>query len=328
LASGLPLQIASDPNRFAFSATLCPTLTLIFLLFGCASQKPSPEPPAAVRVAQGTTERAARLSQMQSWPAAAREWQTATDQYHLLNDRTNEAVALHNLAQAKRELGEPRESRNLLERAAAINEELKRDREWWRNQTALLQVDAQLNQAEALGSRFEKLLPRAKEIIDSEVHGLFVNELGLWQQSRSQFVEAQSSFQQAEQLFQSAGIDYGVAVATANRAHLCERQKNFAAAVEIWRTALRRFEKLGDARGIAEALAGEGRSLLESSGNLTTSEELLRRAAQSYRTLKRSNELAETLGTLEACLAAQHKDAEATAIRAELQQLQPRNFNP
>ena len=302
---------------FLFSLCVC-------FLLGCASAKPPPEPPVALRWAQRAAEQAAKLSQQQNWPGAAQAWQTTADQFHLLHDRANEAVALHNLAQAKREVGKPEEARTLLEQAAKLNEELSRGREWWRNQIALLQAEAQLSDTAALEARFQKLRPRAREISDAAIQGLFLNELGLWQQSQRQFDEAEAALKQAEQRFQSAKDDYGVAVVTANRAQLYESQKNFAAALDTWRVALARFEKLTDARGIAAALAGQGRTLMASSGDWEGSETLLRRAAQSYRVLNQPQRLADTLRALEACLAAQHKEAEAAEVRAEWERLQSR----
>ena len=311
-------------QRYGYFRNTLLVSIVITLLPGCASTKPPPEPPFTVSMAQRATDKAAKLSQAQNWSAAAREWQTAADQYHLLNDQAHEAVALHNLAQAKRELGKLEEARQLFAQAAKINEELKHDREEWRNQVALLQVEAQLDQRDVLSAKFEKLLPRAGEISDPAIHGLFLNELGLWQQNRHEFGAAQTALKQAEQQFQSAKDDYGVAVVTANRARLCEQQKDFAAALDAWRLALARFEKLADGRGIAAALAGEGRSLLASSGDLGAAEKLLRRAVESYRRLKRADELADTLQALEMCLAAQHRDTEAAEVRKELDQLPSR----
>lgn len=297
---------------------------LVCFLLGCASAKPPPERPVALRPAQRATEQAAKLAQQQNWPAAAREWQKAADQFHLLNDRANEAVALHNLAQATRELGKRDDARKLLEAAAHLNEALSRGGEWWRNQLALLQLEAQLDQADALRARLEQLRPRANEIVDPATQGLFLNELGLSQQSQRQFGEAETSLKKAEQFFQSAKDEYGVAVVTANRAQLYEQQKNFAPALDAWQSALARFEKLADARGIAAASAGLGRTLMASSGDWEASEKMLRRAARSYRVLNQAEEWADTLRALEACLAAQHKDAEVAGVRAELERIQSR----
>ena len=80
----------------------------------------------------------------------------------LLLHEAGEAVALHNLAQARRELGSEDEARLQLESASAINQRLGRTNEWWRNQIALLQIESHL--PETLPSRFATLLPKVLQL--------------------------------------------------------------------------------------------------------------------------------------------------------------------
>src|SRR5882762_6427105 len=102
--------------------------------FGCSSAKPPKTIPAPVATADRSASQATKLSSAGNWQAAAGQWQTALDRYRLLNDRTNEAIALHNLAEARQQIGDLTNAHNLLESAAAINSSLKLDDPWWRDQ--------------------------------------------------------------------------------------------------------------------------------------------------------------------------------------------------
>jgi tetratricopeptide (TPR) repeat protein len=268
-------------------------------------------------VANRTASQAVELSQRQNWPAAAREWKLAVDRFALLNDRAGEAVALHNLGQAQIQLGSLDQAHNHLEQAASLNDKLGRKEEWWRNQIALLQLEARLQKTNALEMRFEKLTPMAGELRNRSLQGLFLNELALWQQTRGDSEKAAETFQRAGEHFQAANDPLGVAAVLANRAQLYERQQNYAAAIEAWRTALSKFESQADARGITRCLAGLGRSLLAAEKDLSAAEELLRRAARNYRTLNSPKELSATVEFLKKCLMAQGKSEEADRLRSD-----------
>lgn len=296
-------------------------LVLSLMFAGCSSRKPPPPVPVAMNVAQRTAAQATKLSESQNWGAAAREWQLAADRYAALNDRAGEAVALHNLAQVRKELGALDEAHKILEQAAKLNEDPAHANEWWRNQIALLQVEALSKQTEALKSRFEKLTPMAARLADSSLRGLFLNELGLWQQSEGDLEKASETFRQAEQNFRAARDELGMATVLANQARLAQQRQNYSEAIIAWRAALTKFEKLGDVRGIARALAGEGRARL-SEKDLPAAEALLRRASRNYRTMRAKEELESTLNALVECLVAQDKKSEAESVRAELVALQ------
>ncbi|MBI5396067.1 MAG: hypothetical protein HZA91_12290 [Verrucomicrobia bacterium] len=262
-----------------------------------------------------------KLSASENWSAAAREWQRAVERHRLLNDRAGEAIALHNLAHAQRELGDLAAARDLLEQAAAINDALGRKEEWWRNQIALLQTESQAKQSAALDARFEQLAASPPPPSQPELQGLFLNEQGLWRQDRGDFGKADESFRAAENAFQKAGSRAGIATLFANRARLDAAQNRHAVALEKWARTLAMFEALADTRGVAAAQAGQGRALLASGQNLPLAENLLRRASDNYRTLKAKTDLAAALASLEACLAAQNKTAEAAQAAAERQAL-------
>ncbi len=320
----LPITFTT-PGRVARPALLLAalgSLSLAGLWTGCTTAKPpSPPPPTKVAAAQRAAEQAAQLSQVQNWPAAAREWQLAADSYSLLNDRTNEAIALHNLAQAQRELGQGNDARRLLEEAARLNHELGRTDQWWRNQIALLQLDAQAGRTNDLRVRFDKLFPQASQIHDRSVLALFLNELGLWQQRQGELSKAAETFRQAGEHFAAARDRGGAAAVLANQAGLYERQQNYPAAVDAWNTALVQFESLAEPRGITRALQGLGRTLLAAREDLPHAEELLRRAARNYRILNASTDLETTLKLLADCLVVQGKKDAAEAVRRELKDL-------
>jgi tetratricopeptide (TPR) repeat protein len=294
---------------------------VLLLLTACSSTPPPPVVPAAVAQADHAAEAAQKLSTNKNWSAAAREWQNAVDRYRLLNNRANEAIALHNLAQAQRALGNLDRARSLLEQATALNQQLGLSDETWRNQIALLQIESLARQSAALDARFAKLIASPPSDSQPQLQGLFYNELGLWQQSRADLVKADDSFRRAEQAMAKAGDRCGSATVLANRARLDEAQSKPTDALEKWGRARVAFEKLVDPPGIAACLAGEGRVLLAANRDLPAAETLLRRASENFRTLKMDNDRAAAHRLLVECLTAQKKTAEAAGARKALDDL-------
>ncbi len=300
----------SGKSIFSFQFLLCLTL------LGCRSAAPRPAPLPAVTMAARAEDQAGQLSQQQqNWPAAVRAWQLTVDRFSLLNDVASEATALHNLAQAEREIGAPEAAHRHLEEAARLNEKLGRTNDWWRNQIGLLQVEAQPNVSAPLTARIDKLLPLASRLHDSVLRGLFLNEVGLWRKSQGDLPGAEKAFTEAEQDFKSGHDSSGLATVSANRAALYEAQNNYEAAIASWKTALQQFQLLRDPQGITPALAGQGRALLLAKRDLPTAEDLLRRAARNYRTLQKPKQAQATLDLLAQCLIAQGKQEEADAVR-------------
>jgi tetratricopeptide (TPR) repeat protein len=236
------------------------------------------------------------------------------DRYRLLNDRPNEALALHNLGEAKQQLGELKAAHSLLESAAAINAALKLDGPWWRDQITLLQVEAQSDNTNQLAIRFEKLIPRSKSLANGYVKALFVNELGLWHTRAGDLDAARTDFAEALQLFRSAHDDSGAATVLANQALLLEKEKKFRDAAELWRAAQQQFELLPEPTGIAISMAGRGRALLNAQTDLPVAEDLLRRAARNFRLLRADQQAKETAELLKQSLAAQGKSAADTDL--------------
>lgn len=277
---------------------------LLALLTGCHSAPPPATPPPAVAMAERAGAQAATLSeQQQNWPAATRAWQLAADRFSMLNDTKREATALHNLAQAERELGQSTNAHTHLEQAASLNEKAGRTLDWWRNQIALLQVEGESGQTNALKLRFENLLPLAAKLSDPFTHGLFLTELGLWQMTQGDPGASEKTFADAEKDFRAAHSVEGLAAITANRAELHASQKNFSLAVADWKSALLQFEKLAAPEGIARALAGEGRALFEARQDLSSAQDLLRRASRNYQLLGKTEKAKATLALLAECVA-------------------------
>ena len=265
---------------------------LMFGIFGCRSSKPPPEPPVAVARAERSMTQAQGLSEQQNWPAAASEWSKAANEASLLNDGAGEATALHNLADAERQLQQFESAVSNALAAAEINEGLGRKEEWWRNQILLLQLeDLQTNRSPA--ERLERLTPRIAESTDPNTRGAFWNELGLWKQREGKLDEAAETLQRAQGEYAKGDDAAGVATVIANRARVFEAQGRPDLAAPAWADALRRFETLGEPVAIAHALLGQGRALIAANKDLPKADMHLRRAARNFRHLRLFDEAAE-----------------------------------
>lgn len=261
--------------------------------------------------AQRAAAQAAKLSEAGNWSAATRQWSETADLYFLLNDRTNAAIALHNLGQAYRGADDLTSADSMLTQAAKLNEELGRREEWFRNYIALAQVAAAAGNTNAAVERMETLSRRVGEMNDPELKGLFHNELGLLRLEQNRFSEAAEALQRAGKYFEDDRDKYGAATVLANQGRLYERQRNFPAAMDAWQAALGLFETLAHPLGITRSLAGLGRTLLLAEQDLAKAEDFLRRAARNFQTLKRQRELEETQSLLAKCLKAQGKTGES-----------------
>ena len=300
-------------KRVAFQLMMIAGIGVALQFTGCHSAKPPPPVPQAVSTAERTASQAEKYSKNSQWPAAAKEWKRAADQYGLLNNQAEVAIAWHNLGAADAQLENFPEAMRWLEQAASLNEKLGLKEEWWRNQISLLQVEAVAKETNALNKRMETLHGQATQLKNPSLQGLFLNELGLWEQSRGEMGKAATAFQQAEQQFVAGQNAAGIATVQANQARLQEAQTNWTAALQNWQAALKKFEVLADPPGITAALAGLGRTCLEIK-DYTRAEDYLRRALRNYRTLNKETELARTMALLKNALNAQGKEAEAKAL--------------
>ena len=316
---------------FGPTQVLAALVMVLGLTGGCVSSPPPPPVPLARQQTQLEASAALRLSEAQQWTAAAREWQQVAERSAALDDRVTEAVAWHNCAQARRELGDGPGALALLERAATLNRESSRTNEWWRNQIALLQVESQLDKIR-LAERFAQLIPALTTNAPAELRGLFLNELGRWQLDRRELPQADVTLRQAEGAFRQGPFPTGLATVLLNEARLEMTRTNFDAALGHWREARAQFEKLANADGIARAYAGEGQALLEAHRDLPGAERALRRAADGFRWLHRPVEYRATVALLIECLKALDRTAEAERLRASLTETDsktaPSSLNP
>jgi tetratricopeptide (TPR) repeat protein len=235
--------------------------------------------------------------------------------YALLNQRDQEAIARHNLAQALRQLDRIEAARQQLEQAASLNQALGCQAEWWRNQIALIQLASGQGDQTNVASYFQKLLDRADQIKDPGTCALFWNEAGLWHLQNGDMARANAALGEAEKGFAHAGDTAGWATALANQALVLEKKGQFQAAQTLWQTAQTKFEQVGDAMGIASALAGQGRVLLRGKTDLARAEDLLRRAARSYERLQATLALAATRALLEEAMRLQGRGEDAETPR-------------
>lgn len=293
------------PLNSPFSHWQCLLPWILSLLLGCRSAPPPQARSLLQEQANQSAQMARRFGHSGQWTAAADRWRQAADHCALLNRRDQEAIARHNLGQALRQLHQWDAARKQLQEAAAINHGLGQETSWWRNQIALLQLESSEANTNALAARFQQLLPQSIRIGDPGLRGLFLNELGLWELNSGRAGKALTAFSEAEPLLGQAGDAAGMAALVANRALAKETQERWVAAEQDWQAALARFEALGDPMGIATALAGQGRVLVQQQRDLARAEDLLRRAVRNFELLQAGSARARTEGWLEKAVALQ-----------------------
>lgn len=256
---------------------------------GCAGSKAPKPPPAAVVEADRLARQAARLQAEENWAGAAQWWMQAGQQFQLLNRPDQVAMARHNEAMARRELGEVRRARELLEEAASLNRQAGLMPIWWRNQVALLQLENDSSPVAAA----QRLLSLAEvgqgQDIEPRVRALLAHEEARLRATEGHLDLALVAVDRSAQGFAAVGDRAGWAAATVTRAGFLRRSGQLPAAATAWREALLEYETLGYPRGIAVALFGLG-STLKASGQTAEAAELLRRAAGNFRTLGREKD--------------------------------------
>lgn len=265
-----------------------PPLLLLFLLLpalaGCRSTPPPPAAPPAVALAAATAGQAAKLLDAGNWPAAARQWDLAAQRFQLVNDLAATATARHNAGIAWQAAGDLATAHGRLTQAAALNDELGRRNDWWRNQVALLALE--LDAAEACGAanRLARLAPRADEIAEPRVKLLY-------HQARARALLAQGRPDAAVEVLAAAlalapetGPDRAALAAT--QARIAEARGDLPEAEKAWRASLHGNEAAGDPAGVAAAQAGLGGVLFAQPGREEEGRRLLERAAENFRALR------------------------------------------
>ena len=257
---------------------------------GCAgSKKKAAPPPAAVQEADRLARQAARLQAEENWPGAAQWWMQAGKQFELLNRLDQVAMARHNEAMARRELGATAQAHELLEEAARLNRQVGLMSAWWRNQVALLQMENDSSPVAAAQRLASLVEVGAGQEVEPRVRALLAHEEARLRASEGHLDLGILAAERSARGFAALGDRAGWAAATVTRAGLLKRDNQLPAAVAAWREALREYEQLGYPRGVAVALFGLG-STLRAAGDSLEAADLLRRAADNFRTLGRDKD--------------------------------------
>jgi tetratricopeptide (TPR) repeat protein len=256
---------------------------------GCASKPVPPPPPRAWEEAGRLSRQAALLQSHGDWNGALAWWDRAARQFQLLNDRTNLAMAWHNLGVSHRALGQTQEATDDLERAASLNAALGLTNAWWRNQIALLQVandSAQPGRSE----RLMLLDQHPGRPMEGTLGAILAQERARTWMDEGRLPEALTEAERAVAAFAGVGDRGGQAAAHVTLAKILRRLGRHGDAARIWREALAEFEALGDPRGVAVSLAGWGGCLAAEGLNLAQAMDLLKRAEANYRSLGLADE--------------------------------------
>ncbi|MBL9135702.1 MAG: tetratricopeptide repeat protein [Verrucomicrobiales bacterium] len=251
---------------------------------GCHTAPPPPPVPGTLLEAQRLALQATRLQDASQWAAASVGWQRAARQFQLINDRTNLAVALHHQGICQQALGKPEEAAARLEQASRLNDELGLATPWWRNQIALVQLEASTapDQAQA---RLDRLNHRHPGPDDAMSQGLLAHETARAKLRHHQPAPALADLALATTRFQEAGATFGQAAVEVTRAQTLEALGRLSEAESAWRSALAVFEAGGQLRGIATAMAGLGNCLAMQGRQAAEAESLLRRSAENFEAL-------------------------------------------
>lgn len=289
------------PWWFTGMATTC----LSLILAACSSTPPpAPVPPARLQ-AENMASAASKLSSIENWSAAARQWSQTADRFAALNDLVSQAASLHNLAQALRELYHTQSAQSNLLMAASLNLETGQTNAWWRNQITLIQLaqeDLNTVVSTNLERQFSQLSGRIDMLSDSEIKGLFYNEQGRWFLRQNNFVQASNALLHAGQAFASIQNQSGLAAVSENNARLLSTQTNWTISYQGWSKALTIYESLGDMIGIARCLEGQGALFLKQGKDLNAAEKLLKRASSNLTLLHKPFLECRALEQLVECL--------------------------
>lgn len=262
---------------------LLASLLVASLTFGCASRPPEEPPPRALADADRLASQAAQLQAAQNWPGAAAWWQRAALQFQWLHQPIPLAVAWHNEAVCRRELGQWEDARSLLENAASLNQRTGQTNAWWRNQLALVQLESTLPDASPI-PRLNRLLPRRSEP-DPPAQAILAHEAARSLLDQQEAHAALRELSEAESLFARLNDAQGLAAVRLTQARALLQQGDPVASEAAWRDALRRYQALGNLPGIALAMAGLGTTLADTENRLDEAEWLLSQAVENLRNL-------------------------------------------
>ncbi len=273
-----------------------PLIALSFLLpliwLGCSSTPPPPAP-AARSQAAFLADTSAKLSQAGNWPGAVSQWTRTAQQYAALNDLSGQAVALHHLALAQKELMLFKEANSNLLMAASLNAEMKSNASWWLNQIAMLQVqraEQTLIQTPAqpdndIPHGITLLMSQTNQCPSEEIRALFLNEAALYHMDHQHWTEASTLLGHAHTDFACLKSTEGLAAVYVNEALLHLGQAQNGQALTCWSNALAHYETMADLPGIARSLEGLARTWIAAGTNLDVAIKTASRSAENQATL-------------------------------------------
>ena len=295
-----------DVDRGAKFPWLACLIVAVGIGSGCAGSKPVAPTPKAKQEAERLANQAATLQANGNWNGALAWWDRAAQQYALLHDRTNLAVAYHNLGMVRRSLGRMEEASADLEKAAHLNEQTGKREAWWRNQIGRVQV---ANDAGSAGA--PALLSRLDGEPDRPTTGRLAAVLG-HERARARFSSgdgagALAEAERAVSLYLQADDLAGTAATGVLCGRILRNLGRNEEAIVFWRESLSMFERLGDPRGITVSLAGWGGSLAATGRDKRLAHEILKHAEVSYRILGHLAEAEEVARERDALVPAEER---------------------
>jgi tetratricopeptide (TPR) repeat protein len=304
-------------QRLVPAASLLAWLTLT----GCKTAAPPAPVPAGVSEAQQLVIKARRLADQRSWAAAGNTWAQAAERFALLDDNTNQAIALHGEAAAWRAQGQYSNAWTRLQLAEQLGQLPPRGPHDWLIQIDLAQLEANLGKPSAALDRLEHLRPLQKSLPTESLRGLFFHELAVSEMRQGLTVQADADLTQAELSYRRAKDAPGQASTLANRAQLLMQTGHDRDAIPVWQAARAQFEQLGNVSAIAWCWLREGQALLNAGTSPQDAEPFLRRAAEHYRLMRDRNGQIASLESLADCLHRSGRAETEQTIRRELDAL-------
>jgi len=256
------------------------TLIVSIILSGCTSA-PILEPKTVdqIRIEQ-LLSTAIDLNDAENWLAAENTWKQLAQQYQLFDQRSQQAIALHNQAFAMMKQGKYQQSLQPIEQALKIDNDTTTS-EFYRHTLLLLQIQQLMGESQNI----ETLIQEAEEnnLLEKDAHTyiLLLSQLVSNQMANEQVESASITLQKALNLTQDRFL---LLTLNINQAKVLEKQKNTEQALQLWLQNLEESKSLANKLFIAESLAGIGRAYL-GLGQLERAKDYLLRSSQNFQLL-------------------------------------------
>lgn len=256
------------------------TLIVSIILSGCTSA-PIPEPKTVdqIRIEQ-LLSTAIDLNDAENWLAAENTWKQLAQQYQLFDQRSQQAIALHNQAFAMMKQGKYQQSLQPIEQALKIDNDTTTS-EFYRHTLLLLQIQQLMGESQNI----ETLIQQAEENNllekDARTYILLLSQLVSNQMANEQVESASMTLQKALNLTQDRFL---LLTLNINQAKVLEKQKNTEQSLQLWLQNLEESKSLANKLFIAESLAGIGRAYL-GLGQLERAKDYLLRSSQNFQSL-------------------------------------------